>query len=182
MENLGLQNTPDYRYGPKGTYKRFIINELVIQLEAGKSYRELAVQYGIPPNTIREWGNKYGDATKIPLRRRTISPVQKRSIARSVIEGCQTVSSAAKLNGVTAWSVRNWIAVEKGELYVTNSTVLNKIKKEKAADPPVAAEIKKLQEQLADANLRIAALNTLIDVAEEQLKINIRKKPGAKQS
>ncbi len=39
-----------------------------------------------------------------------------------------------------------------------------------------------LQEQLAYANLKIAALNTLIDVAEEQLKINIRKKPGAKQS
>jgi transposase len=43
-------------------------------------------------------------------------------------------------------------------------------------------EIKRLQQQLADANLKIAALNTLIDVAEEQLKINIRKKPGAKQS
>jgi hypothetical protein len=62
---------------------------------------------------------------------------------------------------------------------------LNKSKKEQSADPPVPAEkdeIKRLQEQLAYANLRIAALNTLIDVAEEQLNINIRKKPGAKQS
>jgi transposase len=61
---------------------------------------------------------------------------------------------------------------------------LKKSKKEKVVDPPVPAEneIKKLQEQLAHANLRIAALNTLIDVAEEQLNINIRKKPGAKQS
>jgi hypothetical protein len=38
-----------------------------------------------------------------------------------------------------------------------------------------------LRKKLADAQLKIAALNTLIDVAEEQLKINIRKKPGAKQ-
>jgi hypothetical protein len=61
---------------------------------------------------------------------------------------------------------------------------LNKSEKEKATDQPVAVggEIKRLQEQLAEANLRIAALNTLIDVAEEQLNINIRKKPGAKQS
>jgi transposase len=42
--------------------------------------------------------------------------------------------------------------------------------------------IKMLQQQLADEKLKVAALNTLIDVAEEQLKINIRKKPGARQS
>lgn len=184
MENLGLQDTSNYRYGPKGTYKRSIINELVIHLETGVSYRELSVQYGIPPATIREWGEKYGDASKIPVRRKTFTPVQKRSIARSVIEGGQTVKSAAKLNCITTWSVRAWIAAEKRELYPTNSMVLKTSKKEKSAEPPVPAEseIKKLQEQLAHANLRIAALNTLIDVAEEQLNINIRKKPGAKQS
>jgi transposase len=30
--------------------------------------------------------------------------------------------------------------------------------------------------------LKISALNTLIDVAEDQFKIPIRKKPGARQS
>ena len=39
-----------------------------------------------------------------------------------------------------------------------------------------------LQKALKEAELKITALNTLIDVAEEQLKIDIRKKPGAKQS
>lgn len=38
-----------------------------------------------------------------------------------------------------------------------------------------------LEKQLEDAKMRNIALNTLIDVAEEKLKINIRKKPGAKQ-
>ena len=33
-----------------------------------------------------------------------------------------------------------------------------------------------------EAELKIKALNTLIDVAEEQLKIDIRKKSGARQS
>jgi transposase len=40
----------------------------------------------------------------------------------------------------------------------------------------------KLQKALEEAELKIKALNTLIDVAEEQLKIDIRKKSGAKQS
>ena len=44
------------------------------------------------------------------------------------------------------------------------------------------AEKKALQEALEEAQLKIKALNTLIDVAEDQFKISIRKKPGAKQS
>lgn len=51
--------------------------------------------------------------------------------------------------------------------------------REKASpeDPEKAA----LQNALQQAELKIKALNTLIDVAEEQLKIAIRKKSGAKQ-
>ncbi|MNH34984.1 hypothetical protein D3C79_956280 [compost metagenome] len=39
-----------------------------------------------------------------------------------------------------------------------------------------------LQKALMEANLKIKALDTMIDIAEEQLKIDIRKKSGAKQS
>jgi triphosphoribosyl-dephospho-CoA synthetase len=39
-----------------------------------------------------------------------------------------------------------------------------------------------LRKALEEAELKIKALNTLIDVAEEQFKIPIRKKPGARQS
>lgn len=38
-----------------------------------------------------------------------------------------------------------------------------------------------LQKQLEDAKMQNIALNMLIDVAQEKLKISIRKKPGAKQ-
>ena len=37
------------------------------------------------------------------------------------------------------------------------------------------------EKELAAARLKIAALETMIDMAEEQFKISIRKKPGAKQ-
>ena len=39
-----------------------------------------------------------------------------------------------------------------------------------------------MKKALQEAELKIKALNTLIDVAEDQLKIDIRKKSGAKQS
>jgi hypothetical protein len=42
-------------------------------------------------------------------------------------------------------------------------------------------QIKALEKLLEDAQMKNVALETLIDVAEEQLKIQIRKKPGPKQ-
>jgi transposase len=39
-----------------------------------------------------------------------------------------------------------------------------------------------LKRALQEANLKIKALDTIIDIAEEQLKIDIRKKSGARQS
>ena len=52
----------------------------------------------------------------------------------------------------------------------------------KKTKPFSAAQAEALQKALEEAELKIKALNTLIDVAEEQLKIDIRKKSGAKQS
>ncbi len=43
------------------------------------------------------------------------------------------------------------------------------------------ARTKELEKQLEQAKMYNIALNTLIDVAEEKLKISIRKKPGARQ-
>jgi hypothetical protein len=42
-------------------------------------------------------------------------------------------------------------------------------------------QLKAMAKQLEDAKMRNIALDMLIDVAEEKLKISIRKKPGAKQ-
>lgn len=48
---------------------------------------------------------------------------------------------------------------------------LNKSKKE----TELPTDIKKLQEELRKAKLHNELLNTMIDIAEDQLKINIRK-------
>jgi hypothetical protein len=42
-------------------------------------------------------------------------------------------------------------------------------------------QLKEAEKRLEQASMQNIALNMLIDVAEEKLKISIRKKPGAKQ-
>ncbi len=44
------------------------------------------------------------------------------------------------------------------------------------------AKIKQLEKQLVLSNLKVEALETMIDIAEDELKIAIRKKSGTKQS
>jgi hypothetical protein len=56
--------------------------------------------------------------------------------------------------------------------------------KDKPEGPPDLPDPEKeaLKKALEEAQLKISALNTLIDVAEDQFKIKIRKKAGARQS
>jgi hypothetical protein len=54
----------------------------------------------------------------------------------------------------------------------------NEVRSEAISSEDTAA----LKKALEEAELKIKALNTLIDVAEDKFKIKIRKKPGARQS
>ena len=53
--------------------------------------------------------------------------------------------------------------------------------KEKQKLQALQKRLKELERQLEDAQMKNIALETMIDVAEEQLRIPIRKKSGPKQ-
>ena len=53
--------------------------------------------------------------------------------------------------------------------------------KDRINNEKLEQRIKELEKQLEKAQMKNVALNTLIDIAENELKISIRKKPGAKQ-
>lgn len=53
--------------------------------------------------------------------------------------------------------------------------------KEKQRVEALRLQIKQAEKQLEDAKMKNIALETMIDIAEEQLKISIRKKSGPKQ-
>jgi transposase len=60
----------------------------------------------------------------------------------------------------------------------------NQVTKESGKTPreqELEQRLKTLEKDLAYEKLRTRALNTLIDIAEEELKVSIRKKSGAKQ-
>ena len=58
---------------------------------------------------------------------------------------------------------------------------MKKNTKETKLELELKAKILKLEKELSFKKLKSRAFNTLIDVAEEELKIDIRKKSGSKQ-
>lgn len=60
--------------------------------------------------------------------------------------------------------------------------IMAKEKEKTPYERELEARVRKLESQLEDEKLRTLALSTMIDIAEKELKISIRKKSGAKQS
>jgi len=181
MVSLTEQELSERRFGPRGHYKPSFVKMVVREVEEGLAFQEAYKKYGMPSLTLRRWLSRYGSAEYLSCRRKKHPASFKRSACQAVIDGRMTVTEAASNWQLNEATLRGWVQQQKSEVVPVNTEILKKSKK-KSSTPPVTDELKALQEQLAYANLKIAALNTLIDVAEEQLKINIRKKPGAKQS
>jgi transposase-like protein len=76
-------------------------------------------------------------------------------------------------------TIHQWVQEYQGK--VRNRKSENKVKpKADLPEEQLPVDVKKLQEELRKARLLNEILNEVINVAEEELKITIRKKFGAK--
>jgi transposase len=83
-------------------------------------------------------------------------------------------------NNITKW-MRKFGLKTPTEEQIKVQIVMSKEKKKSPREVELEAKVKKMEEALEYERLRTLALNTMIDVAERNLKISIRKKFGTKQ-
>lgn len=112
----------------------------------------------------------------------------KRSILEQVLNGSITKEEARRRYGIKSRSgVLYWL--RNSEKYGTCSLNLRNqtmpLKPEKPILPELSAEklqlrIKELERQLSDEQLRSQAYSLMIDIAERELKVPIRKKSSTK--
>src|SRR5882724_10714169 len=173
---------PSKRSG-SSKFERFgknFIRAVVKEVEEGLSKREACDKYGMSSAILYDWVVKYGSDASRVNRLPRFTAQQRRSIIRAIREGRMTIKEAKLAYKITGRdTVRRWIRESNQEN--AELTAMNKPGK-KSPPSKLSDQQRDLQKELADAKLKIAALETMIDIAEEQLKINIRKKPGAKQS
>jgi len=149
-------------------FSKSIIQQAIAEVESGVSRKEVCKKYGMAYVTLCEWMNRFASQDyELNQKRPRLTQLQKRSIVRAVLDGRLTIREANIKHRIQGRdTIKRWIREFKEAPLKEQSSIKN--------NSP-------LEEQLAAANLKVLALETLIDVAEEDLKIKIRKKSGAKQ-
>ncbi len=151
---------------------------IVKEIEEGKiSLNKAKLLYGINSiKTLQYWLRKYSNEYKNNCMRSVFTDTDRRQIVYRILSGMQSRSSASKQYRVDEKTIRRWIL-----LYGYNPETnidMSKSSKQSGAEPK---ELKKIQKENDFLKLKVEALETMIDIAERELKIDIRKKSGTKQ-
>jgi transposase-like protein len=125
-------------------------------------------------------GRKYssGGGSKYPLSFRE-------EVALDYVRGDLSAAQVAvKYSLPSKHTVKNWVrALQKsGDIGPSTPIELPMTEQEKRESDAKDRRIKELERLLEDERLRSLAYSTMIDVAEEELGVPIRKKSGPKQS
>ena len=75
-------------------------------------------------------------------------------------------------------TLRRWQELYSDELHLSLNTMSSK---DRADNSKLEKQIEELEKQLELAQMKNVALNTMIDIAEQDYKLSIRKKSGPKQ-
>lgn len=103
----------------------------------------------------------------------------KREVVREVKSGLISKAEAKRKYGIRGCGcIIKWIRKFEGKL-PDNRKVMDYKKSDKDA---LIKRIKELERQLEDEQIRSFGLSKMIDIAEDQLNISIRKKSVTKQS
>jgi polyhydroxyalkanoate synthesis regulator phasin len=113
---------------------------------------------------------------------KTISNAKKRWLVREIESGRMTIGEAKEhvemFSKDAASLLRSWHKKFAPEISFTLPIMTEKEKQKLDA---AHKRMRELEKQLEDAQMKNIALETMIDIAEEQLRISIRKKSGPKQ-
>ncbi len=103
---------------------------------------------------------------------------EQEAIIAEYLVGESTYRELGNKHGVDFRRIHSWVTKFQGKPV---RKIKPKIKTEDIPKDELPTDVKQLREELRKAKLHNKLLNAIIDIAEEQLKIDIRKKSGTKQ-
>jgi transposase len=183
MKTKDDQTEPLIRFHERGHFQTNLRDEIVKSIEAGVPRSVLVYQYGVSRSTLCDWMRNHGSKEyQAKQRGNQLTEVEKRSLVRQIEQGVKTPHAARKAYGLSGNTLNKWLkaSVKENVELAGYDPFAMKEKPEGTCD--LDPEKEALKKALEEAQLKISALNTLIDVAEDQFKIKIRKKAGARQS
>lgn len=173
--------------------KRFPVGEkrrIVAEIESGVlSVDEAARKYCIADRrSLINWLTTFGTGNVGRHKGVQHSRSHRLSVALQIRTGALTVAEAARQNQVLPNTITKWLS-DLSEVppaatlpvpgdQMTGNKTKKHMGKETSQPPPAGTDTGQF---IAALQLKIVALETMIDLAEEELQISIRKKCGTKQ-
>lgn len=112
--------------------------------------------------------------------KKTVKSNQEReAIIAEYLLGNTTYRKLESKHGVDFRIIHHWVSKFEGKV-MKKTKSKTKLSNDDLKES-LPNDVKQLQEELRKAKLHNQLLNAMIDIAEDQLKINIRKKSGTKQ-
>ena len=102
---------------------------------------------------------------------------EKEAIIAEYLTGNLSYRKLGDKFGIDYRLIHSWVMNYQGKCRKQKP----KLKDLKLEEMPLSNEVKQLQQELRKAHLHNKLLNAIIDIAEDQLKIDIRKKSGTKR-
>lgn len=106
--------------------------------------------------------------------------ITKEAIIAEYLAGGTSLRKLSAKYGIKHQAIHWWVQSYQGRR--KQKIEVNHFRGRPKKDQPSESDVKKLQQELVKAQLHNKLLNAMIDIAEEQLGVPIRKKSGAKQS
>ena len=104
----------------------------------------------------------------------------KEAIIAEYLAGGTSFRKLSAKYGIKHQKIHGWVQTFQGRR--KQKIKVNHFTGRSKKTEPTPDDVKKLQQELVKAQLHNKLLNAMIDIAEEQLGVPIRKKSGAKQS
>lgn len=161
---------------------RYRLQPLVIKKQAiedynqGVSLPEILSKYGISSATFRSWRRLHSD---FPIAKKQYPESFKLQVVRDLVLNGIGIEQVVEQKKISKNTIKSWCLKYSTQLEAPKPTLVNKNESDhkQAQDERIA----QLERALQESNLKIMGLETMINIAEKELKINIRKKSGTKQ-
>lgn len=174
---MSVSKKQDNVTSPKPIKRHYLVTEkkqIVTDILKGiYTIPETLERYKINDRTLDSWLITFGTEEALEFKRKIHDKSHRRIIASQVHSGLLSVNEAARQNKVSGSTIRGW-------LYQYQSS--NNLAVENTQQPMSSPNTDKdIEKQIETLRLKIISLETMIDLAEEQYNIDIRKKCGTKQ-
>lgn len=176
-------NNKESTRGPKSGY---YVQSMSVKMQAVEEYEngllpvsKVLQNYGITRTTLQNWRKQVRRNNGSPTVRPKRSEELKLRVVKSIITKSLTLQQASEQYSVSRRSIEKWCSKYSYQLVDLNQDTVPKKQENTSVDQE---HIRQLEKALEDANLKIIGLETMINIAEQDLKIDIRKKSGTKQS